>query len=433
MQYIQYIGIFCLIAVPIFAIFYPGMVISFQCVGMLVVVLGVTAMGGEGGATLAMMLFAIYGLVIFSFQNKRWLSARFWRPTLSEVMLGLMLLYAAYSLQFTTAPDYGADKLKKSIASILFILITARLFSQYLPDIEKMLKASGMAAAAMTTIYMIMYAIGSSAFLYGHGRFTGGFSSPLVLAWTSAACVVFSSYLILKKDHGFMLRVMGLAGCTFGIALIFLSASRGAFFALLLGGFISFFRFKKIAKSTGIIAFIVIALLGGLLFAGDYATERILSVFSEDEQADAGGRLPLFTLGIQMFMESPLTGYGFGAFGEASKGKDIRYYPHNIFIESACELGLIGLSLITMIVGLAIWHLLQWRRRVGQDDAACSTVNWLFIVGFGNAFLSFDMPEQRILFAAIGIAAGVSRALDPRRNELIDYRNHYGSVMHARP
>jgi O-antigen ligase len=65
-----------------------------------------------------------------------------------------------------------------------------------------------------------------------------------------------------------------------------------------------------------------------------------------------GSRLDFWTYSGDLIAHSPLLGVGTGAWGSQRRLFETRIYPHNIFLEVACEYGLV---MVTLLVGFLIW------------------------------------------------------------------------------
>ena len=71
---------------------------------------------------------------------------------------------------------------------------------------------------------------------------------------------------------------------------------------------------------------------------------------------DVTSRAAYYEVGGNLFAASPVFGAGLGAF--AATGAD--FYPHNLFLEVAAELGLVGLA------ALAVWLFMAIRGALGS-------------------------------------------------------------------
>ena len=71
--------------------------------------------------------------------------------------------------------------------------------------------------------------------------------------------------------------------------------------------------------------------------------DRLSTIQSEVSEGTLTNRTRIWSAGLEVFREHPLTGVGFGAFGESVYSRlDIVYVAHNSYLSVLVELGLIG-------------------------------------------------------------------------------------------
>jgi O-antigen ligase len=94
-------------------------------------------------------------------------------------------------------------------------------------------------------------------------------------------------------------------------------------------------------------------------------SELAAFVSAEDPGGTAGMRLAYYQAALEGFQEKPILGWGAGAWPVYYWHLDKRTYPHNIFLETAFEQGLIGL--LSLLVFLAaVFRRLFWF--LGRSD-----------------------------------------------------------------
>ncbi len=87
-----------------------------------------------------------------------------------------------------------------------------------------------------------------------------------------------------------------------------------------------------------------------------------------------------------------LLGHGFGSFNLLMYGEDKRGYPHNIFLETAFELGLVGFFLILLFLGKAL-------RECARKRHYILLITLLFILM--NTMKSYSMVDLRLMFGLL--------------------------------
>ena len=114
-------------------------------------------------------------------------------------------------------------------------------------------------------------------------------------------------------------------------------------------------------------------------------TYRVAEVFS-----DPGGRDLLVKGAVKVFAANPILGAGLGSFAGVVKDA---YYPHNILLEVAAELGLVGLALIYLPLLVAAFRLA--RQGIAAHSDAVALLLMLALGYFVIANLSGDVPSAR--------------------------------------
>jgi O-antigen ligase len=150
--------------------------------------------------------------------------------------------------------------------------------------------------------------------------------------------------------------------------------------------------------------------------------QRFLAFSSQSEFYDSSGqsmmRLELFSAAIEGWLEKPLHGQGVGGFSVVWANIDERLFPHNMALELLCELGLLGAVLFAMIVLLATrGNVTSWRTTSAGMKAM---VVALAASAFANTMTSGDLPDNRVVFFAIGLLA--FRAPQLRTAEMVASR-----------
>jgi O-antigen ligase len=107
----------------------------------------------------------------------------------------------------------------------------------------------------------------------------------------------------------------------------------------------AFFQRKKSSPTL----FYVLAAISVIVFILSSILEQGGMLYSVKDEGylEASGRAAIMMKGIDDFLKHPILGVGFGRF-EFSGRYDL--YPHNLVVESLCELGCLGLLIIVFIV-----------------------------------------------------------------------------------
>jgi len=172
------------------------------------------------------------------------------------------------------------------------------------------------------------------------------------------------------------------------IALM-LTSSRAAIMALLLGILVltnAQRRFSKLIGISLLMTLIIFILFKAFFFetaTGVHMLQGLdVSSTSVDVDSTMGIRAKLFNEGIFLFLTNPIVGIGWTNFAPTANiqvGK--RVLPaHNMFLEIAAEMGLIGLSITVIWLFLIYRYALRQNRDLGLAATAALLV-WAFTHG----------------------------------------------------
>jgi O-antigen ligase len=125
------------------------------------------------------------------------------------------------------------------------------------------------------------------------------------------------------------------------------------------------------------------------------------------------GRSRLYTQAIEIAQDHPVTGFGSGSFNLYSAvliRKELRY-PHNIFLETAAEIGLAAALLLAvcMIAVLVALFRRAWATADAQRRAQVYLVTALLLLTFFAAQFSGDINDNRTFWTALGLGWLVAR------------------------
>jgi O-antigen ligase len=200
-------------------------------------------------------------------------------------------------------------------------------------------------------------------------------------------------------------------------ALLSLRAgSRGALVALVVTIFL--YHSLKRLKAKHLLALLLFGFLVYVLFAllPEATRTFYLKVFqvntlTPDPTNSGTQRLFLWQLAWSKFVESPVFGKGFGQFSSWATmyGFSGDTFAHNIFLESAAELGIIGLGLVIYIVfaTLARAYRLYPKLHSGDDTSMLGLCFALFAFALIEAQFSGHLTNQAYLYATLGAIWGL--------------------------
>jgi O-antigen ligase len=199
------------------------------------------------------------------------------------------------------------------------------------------------------------------------------------------------SFLLARKNITLSTKILL-------IVLLFLTTlytgSRQSIFGFLLIVFVGYYlsRKKKYLLFLLIVAAIYLVLVYWFIV---YMKIELFNVLiKSDNLIEASGRSNLIDRGIELFKQSPLFGVGYGRY---SINSTYKIYPHNIFIELLCELGIIG--------SIAIWSsfLMPFRKviAIAKENKFSSLLIMLLLSFFVRALVSSDFSTNIQIFALL--------------------------------
>lgn len=193
-------------------------------------------------------------------------------------------------------------------------------------------------AEGMSDQYMA--AVGAGAGSVGFFANQGDFGVAMSVVWALAGMLLLGE----KKQIARIIYLVSLLGFT---AAIFMSSSRGAVLALVVAAAFGWIKNPKRIFAGLIVALVLVA---SVYLVSPAFKERMESALHPESDATATIRLNLWKAGIKMFTSHPILGVGPGNFPviyasehNVNFSGQVITAPHNIFIQAASELGLMGL------------------------------------------------------------------------------------------
>lgn len=237
-----------------------------------------------------------------------------------------------------------------------------------------------------------------------------------------------SFYLLIGETSGIVILLLVIGGTykffRFNLAILFLvilhtflllmNTGRGPiiFTAFLLGVFF-FFHFPKYLtfKTLTIVSITIILLSSAFYYFSsvfpeytEFTLNRVSKLFSffmgDSGIADvsASSRVTFLKFSFERIFSGSvfriLFGYGFGSFGILFDGLDRELYPHNIFVETWFETGLIGFLLISIFLVITFYQIIRHKNYL---------IFFPVMILFMDALKSFCITDLRIFFGFMGL------------------------------
>jgi len=133
-------------------------------------------------------------------------------------------------------------------------------------------------------------------------------------------------------------------------------------------------------------------------------------------------RFSFYTRTLAAIPDNLWLGQGVGSWSIFYYGKDTRDYPHNLFLETTFEEGLVGQLLLLLFLGFLA---MATRRMLKTTKLQYGVLAGLLIYCVSVSMFSGDLDDNRILWLWAGITMAICRNayLESRRRSLLDRYN----------
>ena len=316
------------------------------------------------------------------------------------LLLGALSVWMAASLTHTPDFSAGLEKFGRFV-TVTGIVIVAPFFVLAKPAaIKRFLIAFGIAAFAICAYALV--GLGSD------DRLVSPSDNTIGLGHVACALVMLIWFAAIPRDR-WPFRLFSYALFSVPAVALVGSGSRGSAIACVLAiGLSLYFCHQRIKD------FLLIG-AGGLLlipFVGipsasfDYLATLVKSG-SVDVLLDFRGDLLGF--GWELLQRHPLIGAGIAGFQYSSPNPSVYKWPHNIFLEVACELGIPAFLIVVAFFWSAVRESLRQLRNSASTYGSMSQLAaaWL-LLGIVNGLNTGDINSDRTtwLFASIVFVVG---------------------------
>jgi O-antigen ligase len=166
---------------------------------------------------------------------------------------------------------------------------------------------------------------------------------------------------------------------------------------------------QDLGAVIGVVALAAAALVLDRLPGQSLARFGLLGSGAADTSATA--RVDLFNAAAEMFGQAPILGHGtgsFGAFAHWQPGFTAYTYPHNILVQIAAELGIVGLAVGAAFLAVALL-------RPIVNDPAGWTLRVLGLFMVINSLISGDIYSDRLTWGLLVLLVAAAPALPGRQ------------------
>jgi O-antigen ligase len=325
-------------------------------------------------------------------------------------MPGSFLLYVALvalmvaSLSYTPVFDAGLEKLGRFI-TVTALVIVAPFLVLTTPQAMKRFFAGFAIVASLICAYSLTD-LGSSARLVTPSSNTIGLGHI-------ACSLILLIWLVAMPQLSFLKRMTVYPFLAVPAVALIGSGSRGAVIAVLLAIVLSLLLYRQLLVDVTCL-FALGLMVIPFLRIPEASFEYLGTLFnSHTVEGLLSFRAELLGYGWSLLQQHPLLGVGIQGFRYYSPNAGLYNWPHNIFLEIGCELGIPALLLVLALFASAI---LESLRQLRDKTSSCLTLAYLsaalLIAGIVNSLNTGDINSDRStwLFVSLVFLVGSVRS-----------------------
>lgn len=343
--------------------------------------------------------FVISILILFQGYNHNFL-----RTLKSPLILliGFFTLLWINSLEGTLSPRYGHQKVTFHIMFNLPLLLQFLIIRIDENFIKKL--------ATFIIIATIMFSFHSLIYINEFGfRFRPYLNyfgiNPIWVGRIYGIGILSSVYLIYANNS--KVRLTYLLTSIYFFFFMILLMKRGPLLALLVTVLLMiYFNQKKISIINNYVIILSLFFLTSIILWWDDIF-LMFSSFGSTKDISSLYRIQMLKLFTKVINSVEWFGVGAGSFSKISVGQDTRWYPHNLFIETYLEAGIIALLVLFLILFVHFYEFLKFRKVVLNNDPILHSLSFaylIFLFGLINAQVSGDLYSNRFIWIGLGLS-----------------------------
>lgn len=320
------------------------------------------------------------------------------------LLLALMVLRLGSSLD----EAYGSTKLQLYIADNLVFLVGA-IFVGASRQSLRLFFILTLAIVAAGAFLLVGELVTGTAQQQYSGRFAiTAQQGAINLGRDSSNGALIAICLILMSSR-LSVRLVAIAVLPVVLVSMLAAGSRGPVVAFLVGllALIALTAASGRARRQLLLVAVVLvgaAVLVPILVPGSAIGRSLSTIVGSASGLSSNGRSHLWSEAYAAFARHPLVGLGTGGFAFV----DPQQYPHNIVLEMAAELGVLGaLAVLSMLFMMLRRFSLLWRTTDGTERMMVTLLISLFVSAIVNALFSGAVQDNADIWLWGGLGLGM--------------------------
>jgi O-antigen ligase len=378
--------------------------------------------GGAADLTVVMLLGLFVGVLWRSLRHV----SRLERDNFSQLFRGQWLVLSSYilfcavvlaSYTYTSAPNYGGVKLVRFLMIGSLFLFSGIILIRNENEFRRT-SLLFVAAACITALQMIFQ-------LQHRSLLAETDITRIGAGWLLGMSILLLLAYPIVRSPRFKLVFVFIALPLLTAGLI-ASAARGPFVSLVLTLPLTVLWFSKHRFSAGWIgvsALLIASCLGSYVYLrqldpGKYSSklsEMVMLSQGDSTSGSGGKRLTFYSQTLAAIPDHFWLGQGIGSWSVFYSGRDMRYYPHNLFLETTFEEGVLGQILLLLFLCLLA---AGTHKMLIATEFHYGVLAGLLAYCVSVSMFSGDLDDDRILWLWAGITIAICRNAYLQRRRL---------------
>ena len=327
-------------------------------------------------------------------------------PIVFSILIAVDLLAR---LPSSLSPSYGSTKVQLFVLQNVTLLIAATLIAQRWWHLERLLTVTLLIAGASGLVLAFRLLQGNAQTVFTNRYSISSQENPIQFARQSADGLLIAVYVTLASTRRWA-RIPALLLLPILAVALLAAGSRGP----VLGGIVGLVTLfavlaqnrsarRRLLAAAG--AGLIASIAASQLVPGGSISRSVSFLTGAGSGLSSNGRTHVWAEAWNHFLAHPLFGLGTGSF-YAIDG--VEHYPHNLLLEAAVELGLVGVVLVGGFLVAALVSMVRARATQGAGDLQVAVVIALFVSALVNASFSGDIQTNSSVWLYAGLGLGLS-------------------------